>query len=90
MTFGRIFGILFFSSLAATSVSLAAGTPKGGANKGGHPLPVSAPAAAKHARPQAPIVMGRSASVRRKSKLHHIKMKPLELVETPVPANNAN
>jgi hypothetical protein len=90
MTVGRIFGILIFSSLAATSVSLAAGIPKGGAIKGAHPLPVSEPAAgAGHARPQAPIVMGRSVSDHRKTKLHHIKIKPLELVETPAPADNS-
>jgi len=29
-------------------------------------------------KPQAPIVMGRSISVRRKSKFHHVKIKPSE------------
>ena len=88
MTLGRIFGILIFSSLTATGASLAGGIPKGDGSKGDHPLPASGPASARHAVPQAPIVMGRSVSAHYKTKLHHIKMKPLELVETPVPAEN--
>ncbi len=89
MTLGRIFGILFFSSLAATGATLAGGIPKGAGIKGDHPLPTSGPASARHARPQAPIVMGRSVSEHHKTKLHHIKMKPLESIETPVAADNS-
>ena len=89
MTVGRIFVILFFSSLAATGAALAGGTPKGAGIKGDHPLPASGPASARHARPQAPIVMGRSVNVPHKTKLHHIKMKPLESIETPVAADNS-
>ena len=88
MTIGRIFGILFLLSIAATGAALAGGNPKGAGIKGDHPLPTSRSASARHARPQAPIVMGRSVSVRHKTKLHHIRMKPLELVETPVPADD--
>ncbi len=40
-----------------------------------------APAAVRHVKPQAPIVMGRSVGVPRKSKLHHVKVKPLEAAE---------
>ena len=87
MTLGRIFGILFFSSLAATGTSLAGSIPKGAGIKPGHPLPTSGPA--PQARPQAPIVMGRSVSERHKTKLHHIKMKPLESLETPVAADDS-
>ena len=87
MTLGRIFGILFFSSLAATGTSLAGSIPKGAGIKPGHPLPTSGPA--WQARPQAPIVMGRSVSERHKTKLHHIKMKPLESLETPVAADDS-
>jgi hypothetical protein len=87
MTLGRIFGILFFSSLAATGTSLAGSIPKGAGVKPGHPLPTSGPA--RQARPQAPIVMGRSVSERHKTKLHHIKMKPLESLETPVAADDS-
>ena len=86
MTLGRIFIILIFSSLVATGAALAGGIPKGAGIKGDSPLPASVPASA---RPQAPIVMGRSASVHRKTKLHHIKMKSLESVETPVPADDS-
>jgi hypothetical protein len=32
--------------------------------------------------------MGRSVSVHHKTKLHHIKMQPLESIETPVAADN--
>ena len=90
MTLGRIFAILFFSSLAATGATLAGGIPKEPGIKGDHPLPPSRPASARHARPQAPIVMGRSVSERHKTKVHHLKMKPLESIETPVPADNTN
>jgi hypothetical protein len=102
MTVGRIFGILFFSSLAATGTTLAGSIPKGagikpghplstnGAGiKPGHPLPTSGPASARQARPQAPIVIGRSVSAHHKTKLHHIKMQPLEPIETPVAADNS-
>jgi hypothetical protein len=117
MTVGRIFGILIFSSLAATGATLAGGIhkgasikgdhllptsgpasarhamlaggiPKGAGIKGDHPLPASGPASARHAPPQTPIVMGRSVSVHHKTKLHHIKMQPLESIETPVAADN--
>jgi hypothetical protein len=119
MTLGRILGILFLSSLAATGTALARGIPKGAGIKGDHPLPTSGPASARHATlaggipkgagiikgdhplptsgpatalhatPQAPIVMGRSVSEHHKTKLHHIKMKPLESIETPVAADSS-
>ena len=89
MTLGRIFGILFFSSIAATGAALAGGVPKGAGVKGDHPLPTSRPAGARNATPQAPIVMGRSVNAHHKSKLHHIKMQPLESIETPVAADNS-
>jgi hypothetical protein len=113
MTFGRIFGILFFSSLAATGTSLAGSIPKGAGIKPGHPLPtsgagikpghplptsgagikpghsLSTSGPVRQARPQAPIVIGRSVSAHHKTKLHHIKMQPLEPIETPVAADNS-
>ena len=90
MTLGRIFGILFLSSLAATGTTLAGGIPKGAGIKRDHPLPTSGPAsAARHAPLQTPIVMGRSVSGHHKTKLHHIKMQPLESIETPVSADNS-
>jgi hypothetical protein len=45
------------------------------------------PVSVRHAKPQAPIVMGRSVSVHYKTKLHHVKMKPLDSVDTPVAAD---
>ncbi len=90
MTVGRIFAILFFSSFAATGTAVAGGIPgKGAGTKGDHPLPASGSTSARHARPQAPIVMGRSVSEHHKTKLHHIKMQPLESIETPVAADNS-
>ncbi|MGH6795341.1 MAG: hypothetical protein ACREDD_11045 [Methylocella sp.] len=88
MTLGRIFAILIISSLA-TGATAAGAIPKGSRIKGDHPLPASAPASARHARPQAPIVMGRSESVHHKTKLHHIKMKPLESIENQVSAESS-
>jgi hypothetical protein len=102
MTLGRIFGILFFSSLGATGTTLAGSIPKGagikpghplstsGAGiKPGHPLSTSGAGSARQPRPQAPIVIGRSVSEHHKTKLHHIKMQPLESIETPVAADNS-
>jgi hypothetical protein len=89
MTRGRIFIILIFSSLAATGSTLAGGTPKKVGIKGDPPLPASVPAISRHARPQAPIVMGRTVSVNHKTKLHHIKMKPLEALENLAPADSS-
>ncbi|MGH6846039.1 MAG: hypothetical protein ACREC0_00970 [Methylocella sp.] len=89
MTLGRIFIIIFFSSLAASGAALAGGIPKGAGIKGNPPLPTSLLASTRHAKPQAPIVMGRSASMNHKTKLHHIKMKPLEALENPAPADSS-
>ncbi|MGH6853096.1 MAG: hypothetical protein ACREDJ_07885, partial [Methylocella sp.] len=89
MTLVRIIIILIFSSLVVTGATAAGGIPKRAGIKGDHPLPASAPASTRHARPQAPIVMGRSVSVHHKTKLHHIKMKPLESIETQAPADRS-
>ncbi len=84
MTLGRIIGILIFSSLVATGATLAGGIPNNGPGiKGDHALAKSRPASARQAKPDAPIVMGRSVSAHHKTKLHHIKMKPLESIENP-------
>ncbi len=85
MTIARIFGIFIFSSLAAMGAALAGGIPKGADTKGDHTVPTNESANARHVIVQAPIVMGRSVTEHHKTKLHHIKMKPLELVETPAP-----
>jgi hypothetical protein len=97
MTLGKIkFGLLIFSSLATTGATLAGDIskqlansknqanskqvanvkgdkvrPNGGGGLGGAPP----------RRPQAPIVMGRSGSLHHKTKLHHVKAKPLGLNE---------
>jgi hypothetical protein len=103
MAFGKILGVLVVLSLAATGatmardISKAAAGVKGGAAgliKGDKGDKVTAksgsePASARHARPQPPIVMGRSVSEHHKTKLHHIKMKPLESIETPIAADNS-
>lgn len=47
-------------------------------------------AAARHVKPPSPIVMGRSVSVRHNTKLHHVKVKPLDLTEASGPASSAN
>jgi hypothetical protein len=50
---------------------------------------MSGPGSARQPSPQAPIVIGRSVSAHPKTKLHHIKIKPLESIETPVAADNS-
>lgn len=84
MTIGRILGIFIFSNLAASGAAFAGG--KGAGSKMDRPVSTSEPATgARHVIVQAPIVMGRSVTEHHKTKLHHIKIKPLELVETPAP-----
>jgi hypothetical protein len=93
MTLGKIkFGILIFSSLATTGATLAGDISKQLANskklanskqvanvKGDKGRPNGAAASVVlHVRSQAPIVMGRSVSLHHKTKLHHVKAKPLD------------
>jgi hypothetical protein len=94
MTLGKIkFGILIFSSLATTGAMLAGDISKQLANskklanskqvanvKGdkGRPNGAAASVVLHHVRSQAPIVMGRSVSLHHKTKLHHVKAKPLD------------
>ena len=104
MTSGKIFGILIFSSLAATGATLAGGISKNLANsrnlanskqvanvKGDKVPPKGAAASVvvHHVGPQAPIVMGRSVSVHHKTKLHHVKFKPLDSNENSISADGS-
>ncbi len=93
MTLGKIFGILIFSSLFATGATLAGDISKNltnpknlanskqGANVKGDKVPPKGAAPSvvvHHVGPETPIVMGRSVSLHHKTKLHHVKMKPLD------------
>ena len=93
MTLGKIFGILMFSSLVAIGPTLAGDIPKNLVNfknpanskqvanvKGDKVLPkeASASVVVHHVGSEAPIVMGRSVSLHHKTKLHHVKVKPLD------------
>jgi hypothetical protein len=94
MALGKVFGVFVSLSLAATGASIARnvshGIPDEKANlaslvtgsemtaKSGQ-RPASA---ARHATPQAPIVMGRSASIHHKTKLHHVRAVPLDSGDT--------
>jgi hypothetical protein len=92
MTLGKIFGILMFSSLVATGATLAGDISKNLASKNlanakqaasvkGDKLPPKMAAAsvvAHHVGPQAPIVMGRSVSLHHKTRLHHVKIEPVD------------
>ena len=82
MTLGKVFGILIFSSLVATGATLAGGiSKKQVANFKGDKVPPKGAAASvvvHHVGPEAPIVMGRSVSLHHKTKLHHVKVKPLD------------
>ena len=46
-------------------------------------------ASVQHAKPQAPIVMGRSVSLRHNTKLHHVKIQALDLADTPAAADTS-
>jgi hypothetical protein len=93
MTLGKIkFGILIFSSLATTGATLTWDISKQLVNsknlanskqvanvKGDKVRPNGAAASvAVQVWPQAPIVMGRSVTLHHKTKLHHVKAKPLD------------
>jgi hypothetical protein len=52
--------------------------------------PAQGPASVRHVKPQVPIVMGRSVSEHYKTKLHHVKMKPLDSIDTPVTAEGSH
>jgi hypothetical protein len=70
--------ILACSILLSTGAAFAEAT-KNSSGKENHAPQKSPPAPVQHLKPQqAPIVMGRSISVHRKSKLHHVKIKPSE------------
>lgn len=69
--------ILFCSILLSTGAA-SAEAAKRSSGKGNHALQNSLPAPVQRLKPQAPIVMGRSISVHRKSKLHHVKIRPSE------------
>src|SRR5580692_896523 len=104
MTLGKIFGILIFSSLVATGATLAGDISKNPAksknlanskqvaNVKGDKVPPKGAAASvvvHHAGPQAPIVMGRSVSLHHKTKLHHVKVKPLDSNENSTSADGS-
>ncbi len=72
--------ILVCSMLLSTGAAFAEAN-KSSSGKANHAPQKSPPAPVQHLKPQepqAPIVMGRSISVHRKSKLHHVKIKPSE------------
>ncbi len=51
---------------------------------------IPTPVAVRHiVKPAAPIVMGRSVSVHHNTKVHHVKIKPLDASDTPVAAAGA-
>ena len=105
MTPRKIFGILIFSSLAATGATLAGGISKNlatsknlanskqVANVKGDKVPPKGAAASvvvHHVWPEGPIVVGRSVSLHHKTKLHHVKVKPLNSTEFQFPRTVRN
>jgi hypothetical protein len=90
MTVGKIFRILIFSSLVATGAAPAGDISKNRANSkqvanvNGDNVPPKGAAASRvahHVGTQASIVVGRSVSVHHKTKLHHVRVKPLNSSE---------
>ncbi len=100
MTFGKVFGVLVVLGLAATGAAMARGISNGTAGvkentaslvKGDKITAKSGqvPVSVRHAKLQTPIVMGRSVSAHHKTKLHHVKIKPLDSIDTPVSADGS-
>jgi hypothetical protein len=64
-----------------TSAALATANSDKASRKGDHLPQKTAPVVSRHVKPEAPIVMGRSISAHHKTKLHHVKVNPLEADE---------
>jgi len=77
MRLGNALGVVVISILLSSGLAYA-GAAKSSGGKGNEAPQKSPPAPVQHLKPQAPIVMGRSISVHRKSKMHHVKVKPSE------------
>ena len=104
MTLGKILRIFFLSSLAATGSTSAGDISKNLAKSKnltnskqmakvmGNKLPpkgVAASVVVHHVGLEAPIVMGRSVSLHHKTKLHHVKFKPLDSNENSISADGS-
>lgn len=78
MPFFKILPILAIAILVPADGAWAGPAAAGGGNTKAQPATAQAkePKPARQALDEAPIVMGRSVAVQRKSKLHHIKVKP--------------
>jgi hypothetical protein len=53
------------------------------------PKEAAASVAVHHIWPEAPIVMGRSVSLHHKTKLHHVRVKPLDSNENSTSADGS-
>jgi len=87
MSVRKIFAVFAFLSLFAASAASAGRISNDAAGaKEDNALP---PSVVQEVRRDFPIVMGRSVSVHHKTKLHHIKMKPTDLIEKPAAPEEA-
>jgi hypothetical protein len=95
MTFGKGFGVLAVLSLAATGAAMARDISNGTVDVKGNTasLVKGDKGTAKSGQVPSvrtrPIVMGRSVSAHHKTKLHHVRMKPLDSIDTPVSADGS-
>jgi hypothetical protein len=76
MRFVEVLMVVAVSSVTVGGYAYAGATAGASGSNVQTPLPVARPAS--QAIESAPIVMGRSVAVLRKSKLHHIKAKPAQ------------
>jgi hypothetical protein len=82
MTLGKIFGVLVFSTVLGAGATLTANNADAAQSKVKNASVITVlPPPRPRVTPQPPIVMGRSVNVHHKTKLHHVKMKPFELLE---------
>jgi hypothetical protein len=88
MSLGRIFGILVFSTVLGVSTALTANNADAAHSKVKNAPVTVLPPPRPRVTPQPTIVMGRSVIVHRKTKLHHIKMKPFDSIETQKSTDN--
>lgn len=90
MSVRKIFAAFaFFSLFAASAASASLNSNDIAGAKGAKEDNAPPASAVQNVRRGSPIVMGRSVSLHHKTKLHHIKVKPIDSIEKPAAPEEA-
>ncbi len=92
MSWGRLLGVFVLSGFLGAAAFAAPGSAGAASKKADQTAPKVAAGLARSVKPQPkpqqPIVMGRSVSSSHRSKLHHLKIKPLDVRESQAANSN--